>query len=56
MMENKNLVPLQIRVPESLVKKLAELKQHGFSPSAVLRDAAIAAVDEKLEKAKRAGL
>ena len=56
-MENrKNLVPLQIRVPESLLKKLAELKQHGFSPSAVLRDAAIAAVDEKLEKAKKAGI
>lgn len=50
------MIPLQIRVPENLIEKLAELKKHGFSPSAVLRDAAMAAVDEKLEKARRAGI
>jgi metal-responsive CopG/Arc/MetJ family transcriptional regulator len=55
-MQKRNLKPIQLRVPEDLVAKLDELKKHGFSPSAVLRDAAIAAVDEKLEKAKRAGI
>ena len=55
-MEKRNLVPLQIRVPESLIEKLAELKQHGFNVSGVLREAAAKGVDEKLAKIKKAGL
>ena len=50
------MIPLQIRVPENLIEKLAELKKHGFSPSAVARDAITAAVEEKLEKARKVGL
>ena len=55
-MQKRNLRPIQLRVPEELVAKLDELKKHGFSPAAVLREAAIAAVDSKLEKAKKAGI
>lgn len=55
-MDKKTLTPLQIRVPQSLIAKLAELKAHGFNVSSVLREAAARGVDEKLEKIKKAGL
>lgn len=55
-MKNKNLHPIQIRVPESLLAKIAELKSYGFSPAEVLRQGAIETVDNKLGKAKKAGL
>lgn len=54
-MKNK-MHPIQIYVPNELLAKLRELRQFGFSPSAVLREAAITAVDSKLEKARKVGL
>ena len=54
-MKNK-MKPIQIYVPAELVEKLKELREFGFSPSAVMREAAVNAVNGKLEKAKRAGL
>jgi hypothetical protein len=54
-MKNK-MIPIQIYVPAELVAKLKELREHGFSPSAVIREAAVHSVNSKLEKARRAGL
>ena len=52
----QNLHPIQLRVPENLLTKLEELKQHGFSPAEVLRQGVIEAVNAKLEKARKAGI
>lgn len=42
-----------IRLPPEEIEKLRKLKELGFSPSAILRSAAMQAIREKLEFAKR---
>ena len=54
-MKNK-MHPIQIYVPAELISKLKELREFGFSPSAVIREAAVNAVNSKLEKARKADL
>jgi predicted DNA-binding protein len=48
-----NLREYMIRLPPEEIEKLRKLKELGFSPSAILRSAAMQAIREKLEFAKR---